>query len=303
MWYRKVTLYMTVISGYIWHLAVPWLNCIIFMLPETSLNYEHFDFPTSFPKKFTMPTSIRSELFDPFHKCAFLVRLNVSRLDVRFSNATSFPSRKQVEIQGMSHCPAEGQHLWAAALCRQANSWAGAGSKDRGWALWGVQVREQLSPRKALSLERVRSLSFPPPQWCLILWASGVPVCTLLGTQAVMAQVALQGLVNIKKIKRLKWRYWDTPVASWDWTEIITPKTHIVDLIRCFVTAVPRQWRSSQSKLTILSRSQTIHKELEMSHTSLSLEATWLHLPGSHARINAPFQGSWLAFGVCVSLP
>lgn len=103
------------------------------MLPQTSLNYEHFDFSTSFPKKFTMPTSIRSQLFEPFHKCAFLVRLNVSRLDVRFSNVTSFPSRKQVQV-----CPTaqlrdsiSEQQLFAD----RPDCWVEAGSKGRGWAL------------------------------------------------------------------------------------------------------------------------------------------------------------------------
>lgn len=88
------------------------------MLPQTSLNYEHFDFSTSFPKKFTMPTSIRSELFEPSTNVLFLVRLNVSRLDVRLSNVTSFPSRKQA--QGFKVCPTaqlrdniSGQQLFA----------------------------------------------------------------------------------------------------------------------------------------------------------------------------------------------
>lgn len=184
------------------------------MLPQTSFNYEHFDFSTSFHKKFTMPTSIRSELFEPFHKCAFLVRLNVSRLNVRFSNVTSFPSKKQV--QGFKVCPTaqlrdsiSGQQLFAL----RPDCWVGAGSKDRGWALWRVQVRGQPAPRRALSLGRERSLSFPPSQWCLILWAWGVPVGTLLGTQvaALLAQVTLQGLVNLKKIKRRNSEDTETP--------------------------------------------------------------------------------------------
>lgn len=135
-WYRKVTLYITVISGYIWHLAVPWLNCIIFMLPQTTLNYEYFDFSTSFPKSSPCPHQSDLNYLSPSTNVLFLVRLNVSRLDVRFSNVISFPSRKQT--QGFKVCPCaqlrdsiSGQQLFAD----KPDCWAGAGSKDRGWAL------------------------------------------------------------------------------------------------------------------------------------------------------------------------
>jgi len=90
------------------------------MLPQASFNYEHFDFSTSFPRKFTMPTSIRSELFKPFHKSAFLVRLNVSRSNARFSKVTSFLSRKQV--WGFDVCPDAQlrKRRWAASLRGQS---------------------------------------------------------------------------------------------------------------------------------------------------------------------------------------
>lgn len=92
----------------------------MFMLPQASFNYEHFDFSASFPRKFTMPTSIRSELFKPFHKCAFLVRLNVSRLNVRFSKVISFPTRKQVWGSDVCLEAQLRKWRWAAALHRQA---------------------------------------------------------------------------------------------------------------------------------------------------------------------------------------
>lgn len=138
------------------------------MLPQASFNYEHFDFSTSFPRKFTtMPASIRSELFKPSHKCAFLVSLNVSRLNVRFFKVISFPSRKQVARFDV--CP-EAQlrkRCWAAAL--HGLDRAGVSSEGSGCVPRGVQRGGQLSPRGALSLERQRCLSFPPLQGCLIL--------------------------------------------------------------------------------------------------------------------------------------
>lgn len=91
------------------------------MLPWASFNCEHFDFSTSFPRKFTKPASISSELFKPFHKCAFLVRLNVSRLNVRFSKVISFPSRKQV--RGFDVCPKAQLRKWCWAAALHGQSW------------------------------------------------------------------------------------------------------------------------------------------------------------------------------------
>lgn len=74
------------------------------MLPQTSPNYEHFDFSTSFSKNFTMPTINQIGIILALTQmCFFLVRLNVYRLDVRLFNVTSFPSRKQA--QGFKVCP------------------------------------------------------------------------------------------------------------------------------------------------------------------------------------------------------
>lgn len=133
------------------------------MLPQASLNYEHFDFSTSFPRKFTIPTSVRPELFKPFRKCAFLVRLNVSRSNVRFSKVTSFPSRKQ--MWGFDMCPNAWPRKWRWAAALRGQPWlakpgsaAKAGAVHHKGVLWGGQ----LSARGALSLEREGSLSFPP---------------------------------------------------------------------------------------------------------------------------------------------
>lgn len=66
--------------------------------------------------------------------------------------------------------------------------------------------------------------------------------------------------------------------------------------MRCFVTALPRQWKAGQShpKTMFLSRPKTIHKQLKSFH--MSLEATWLRVPECHASINLPSQRHLASF-------
>lgn len=107
------------------------INCTTFALPQASLNHQRLDFSTGFPRKFTLPTSVSPELFQPFHKCAFLGRLDVSRL--RFSKVASSPPRKQ----GRRFAGSPEAHLrkqwWAPALC------------------WGQQQGQGLSSIRATS--------------------------------------------------------------------------------------------------------------------------------------------------------
>lgn len=177
------------------------------MLPWASFNCEYFDFSTSFPRKFTKPASISSELFKPFHKCAFLVRLNVSRLNVRFSKVISFPSRKQV--QGFDVCPKAQLRKWCWAAVLHGQSWlAELASAARAGAVYhegrsevGSCHPEELCLWKGRGLRHFllfRGVLFCKHQVYLLCW--------LLETQAteLLAQVTLQGLVNLKKIKNAK---------------------------------------------------------------------------------------------------
>lgn len=244
------------------------------MLPQASLNYEHSDFSTSFPRKFTMPTSIRSALFKPFQKCAFLVRLNVSQLNVRFSKVTSFPSTK--EVWGLDVCP-NAQEI--APLCSQA--WlAEPGLAVRTGAVHHERCREvgsyhpeELCPWKGRGL-------------CHSFLARGVSFCEYLcadcwGMRSRTAVTGdLPGSCKPQENEECKQRsYLDTPLTCWDGAGANKSlKTQVEGPVRCFATALPRQWktRTEPSKLTFLSRPKTIHKQLKSLHTHLPLEAMWL---------------------------
>lgn len=78
-------------------------------------------FPPVFPGSSPSPHQSALNYLSPSTNVLFLVRLNVSRLNVRFSKVISFPSRKQV--RGFDVCPKAQLRKWCWAAALHGQSW------------------------------------------------------------------------------------------------------------------------------------------------------------------------------------
>lgn len=132
-------------------------------------------FPPVFPRSSPCPHQSDLSYFSPSTNVLFLVRLNVSRLDVRLSNVTTFPSRKQA--QRFKVCPTaqlRDSILGSSSLQTGLTDESGQAARTGAGHCEGHRdICEELCPRKGRGLYHSLLLSdvwFCEHQKCADCW-------------------------------------------------------------------------------------------------------------------------------------
>lgn len=174
------------------------------MLTQTSLNYEHFAFFHEFSQEVHHAHINQIWIIYALPQKCFSFRLDWMCLGWMWG----FPKWLHFLVgnkRGGLTCvpkPSWGNDA-GQQLCAGRPGWRSwAGSEGRGCSPPTGAMRPTAVAQRSSVLGKGGDSVFPL-QGCLILWAPGVALCWLLGTRAadMLAQVTLQGLVNLKEIK------------------------------------------------------------------------------------------------------